>query len=77
MDTSPHNLQTLFRQLGLSDRSPDIDRFIAEHRLPTAAQPLAAAPFWSPAQATFLQEAIDQDSDWCEAVDELDRMLRR
>jgi hypothetical protein len=76
MDTSLHNPQTLFRQLGLSDRPQDIVRFIAEHRLSTAAQPLAAAPFWSPAQAAFIQEAIEQDSDWCEVVDELDRMLR-
>ena len=76
MDTSLHDLPTLCRQLGLSDRPDDIVAFIAEHRLNHAAGPLAAAPFWTPAQAAFLAEAIEQDSDWCEAVDELDRLLR-
>lgn len=76
MDTSPHNLQTLFQQLGLPDRPADIERFVADHRLMLAGAPLAAAPFWNAEQAVFLREAIEQDSDWCEAVDELDRMLR-
>ena len=76
MDTSLHDLPTLFRQLGLSEGPDDIAAFIAEHRLNRAAGPLADAPFWTPAQAAFLTEAIEQDSDWCEAVDELDRLLR-
>jgi hypothetical protein len=29
------------------------------------------APFWTPAQAAFLQQAVAQDSEWTTAVDEL------
>ena len=36
---------------------------------------LEEAPFWSPAQATFLREEILEDGDWAEAVDELNLRL--
>jgi hypothetical protein len=38
--------------------------------------PLPQADFWSASQASFLREAVADDSDWCEVVDELDRLLR-
>lgn len=75
MDTSAHNLNTLFKQLGLPSSDQDIERFIQEHRSRTGMDPLQDAPFWSPAQARFIQEAWEDDSDWCEAVDELSSLL--
>ncbi|WP_207062972.1 DUF2789 domain-containing protein [Motiliproteus sp. SC1-56] len=75
MDTSAHNLNTLFQQLGLPSSDQDIQRFIRKHRTETGLDPLEGAPFWSPAQARFIQEAWEQDSDWCEAVDELNMRL--
>ncbi|MDF3932662.1 DUF2789 domain-containing protein [Pseudomonas citronellolis] len=70
MDTTPHTFAELFKQLGLPNERQDIDAFLAGHRL-EADQALADAPFWNEAQATFLREALDDDSDWAEEVDEL------
>ncbi len=74
MDTVPHNLATLFAQLGLPDDRTSIDHFIASHRL-EPGQALADAPFWHEAQAEFLREALQEDSDWAEEVDELAVLL--
>jgi hypothetical protein len=35
------------------------------------------ASFWTQAQASFLREAIEEDADWAELVDQLDVMLRK
>lgn len=72
MDTNQHNFDTLFTQLGLQT---DIDRFVTEHRPLAADLHIWQAPFWNQAQADFLRESIEGDSDWAEMVDELDRRL--
>jgi len=36
----------------------------------------SGADFWNEAQAAFLSEAVAEDSEWCELVDELDCLLR-
>ncbi|MCI0652854.1 MAG: DUF2789 domain-containing protein [Methylococcaceae bacterium] len=77
MDTSSHDIHALFLQLGLTNRSEDIDAFVERHQRLEPGIPLDQAPFWTEAQSTFLREAISEDSDWCEAVDELDTRLRR
>ena len=76
MDSSNHNIQTLFLRLGFPNRLEDVQSFIEAHRGLAGDIPLSKAGFWSPAQAAFLQEAIEDDSDWCEIVDELDNRLR-
>jgi hypothetical protein len=75
MDTSQHSLQTLFQQLGLSSDEVSIENFIFNNRLGKAT-PLDHAACWSAHQAQFIREALDQDSDWSEVVDQLDVMLR-
>ncbi|MEH6823191.1 MAG: DUF2789 family protein [Motiliproteus sp.] len=77
MDTSAHTLQTLFQQLGLPSETNQIDQFIRQHRAATGLDPLEGANFWSPSQAHFIQEALYQDSDWCEVVDELNSRLHQ
>jgi len=77
MDTSNHNLQTLFQQLGLPSEPNQIDQFIRQHRAETGIDRLESARFWTPSQARFIQEAINLDSDWCEAVDELNQRLHQ
>ena len=67
LETNSRDVNALLRQLGLA---PDVDAFVAAHRLP-AGVPLAKAPFWSPAQAAFLEQAIVEDADWAQAVDAL------
>ena len=76
MDTSDHTLQALFLQLGLPHQLEDIQSFIERRKGLSAAIPLEEADFWSPSQAAFLREAIEQDSDWCEIVNQLDSDLR-
>ncbi|MGL4317923.1 MAG: DUF2789 domain-containing protein [Pseudomonas sp.] len=76
MDTSEHNLSSLFKQLGLPAGKADIDAFIGSHRLSDGLA-LAEAPFWNKAQAGFLAQALNDDSDWAEAADELAVRLSR
>jgi hypothetical protein len=40
------------------------------------AKALDQADFWSSSQAVFLKEALEEDADWVEAVNELDVRLR-
>lgn len=75
MDTSTHSLQTLFQQLGLSNNDIAMDAFFTNHHLPRDI-PLEKAAFWNAAQAQFIHEAIELDSDWAEVVDQLDAQLR-
>jgi Protein of unknown function (DUF2789) len=77
MDTSIHTLQTLFCQLGLADGAGQINAFIELHRPLPSNISLTEANFWNEAQAAFLAEAIEDDSDWCEFVDKLDCLLRK
>lgn len=76
MDTSIHTLQMLFRQLGLADDAEQIVAFIELYRPLSSDIALPKAYFWNEAQAAFLIEAIEDDSDWCELVDKLDCLLR-
>ena len=76
MDTSTHTMSTLFAQLGLPNSDEEIQRFIETHRELRSTEELADASFWNAGQAAFLREAIEDDSDWAEVVDQLDASLR-
>jgi len=76
MDTSIHTMQTLFCQLGLAGDKEQINAFIEKHRPLPPNIVLSKADFWNETQAAFLAEAVAEDSDWCELVDELDCLLR-
>lgn len=76
MDTSDHHqMYTLFEQLGLSSGAEQIKQFIDTHSL-AQGEHIQDAKFWTAAQASFLREAIQDDSDWAELVDHLDVTLR-
>ena len=75
MDTSTHNLNTLFQQLGLSNTETNIDHFIASHSIEPTTK-ITEAFFWNDAQISFLKDALTDDSDWAELVDYLDCLLR-
>ena len=76
MDTSIHTMQTLFCQLGLASDEEQINAFIEKHRPLPSDITLSEADFWNETQSVFLAEAVEDDSDWCELVDELDCLLR-
>jgi hypothetical protein len=76
MDTSNHySMATLFEQMGMDGSAEGMNKFLREHRL-FEDQVIAQADFWSPSQAAFVMEAIAEDSDWSELVDQLDAALR-
>lgn len=75
MESSIHTLNNLFAQLGLPSDDIEIDRFIQTHRPLATNLSLSEAPFWSPAQATFLCEEIMKDADWAQVIDQLNVRL--
>ena len=77
MNKHMHHFKDLFAQLGLPTDESGIEHFIAAHAPVPDHLRLAEAPFWTPAQAAFLREAILQDSDWVDLVDQLSIALRK
>ncbi len=77
MEPNTPTLADLFAQLGLDADGAAQRAFIAAHAPLPAYLPLPDAPFWTPAQATFLREALLEDAEWAEVVDELDALLRK
>ncbi|WP_028453808.1 DUF2789 domain-containing protein [Chitinilyticum aquatile] len=76
METLHADLPTLFAQLGLPTTPAAIRAFIASHVLPPGVA-LPDAAFWRASQADFLREALAEDSEWAEVVDELALLLSR
>lgn len=76
MDSGYNSIVSLFQQLGLPSAPEKIDEFIARHHCLCDGMRLDEAPFWNDSQAEFIREARADDSDWAEAVDQLDVRLR-
>ena len=76
MDTSQHTLNTLFDQLGLPSDDGEIEQFVSRHKPLARNVKLSHASFWNGAQAGFIKQAIAEDADWAEVVDQLDAQLR-
>lgn len=74
MYTSTTAIPQLFEQLGLKSSNLAIARFIKHHPLPEDTK-LQSATFWNPSQRQFLNDSLQQDSDWAEVVDQLDALL--
>ena len=76
MDLLTHTQNALFAQLGLPATGEDIEQFILRHKIEHDCL-LVDAEFWTASQVAFLQEALQDDSDWVELVDQLDVLLRQ
>jgi uncharacterized protein DUF2789 len=76
MENFEHTMNDLFAQLGLSDVDSEIDNFIHQHRPIADDLSLEKAPFWNKGQSQFIHEALHEDSDWSELVDQLNTRLR-
>lgn len=71
-----YDLRALFEQLGLPDDVDSIEAFIQSHSLdPNLA--IEEAPFWNPAQASFLREELQKDAEWAPVIDELNALLHK
>lgn len=76
MEKPVHRFKDMFEQLGLPSDPDSIEAFIRTHSpLPDDVK-LQDAPFWTPAQAAFLREELQEDADWAELVDVLNVALR-
>lgn len=71
-----HDLPELFEQLGLANDEASIEAFVREHRPIPMNLRIWEADFWNPSQAEFLEQAILEDADWVEVVDQLNSLLR-
>lgn len=76
MDTTPQDFSHLFEQLGIDSSESNIDKFIAEHKIPNNVL-LSQADFWNESQKSFLKEAIEEDAQWSELIDHLDTLMRK
>ncbi len=76
MDTSKHDMNGLFNQLGLDSTRSGIYHFVKSHNI-EADVTIDEAPFWSSSQASFIADSIAEDGDWSEIIDQLDAMLRK
>ena len=76
METSIHDMNALFAQLGLEETNDSIETFISTHKPIPEDMELYEAEFWSKSQADFLKESIAEDSDWAVVVDHLNVLLR-
>jgi len=70
----PALLHSFFNNLANSPAS--IAQFLKDHSPLPGHVALPDAPFWSPAQACFLREALAQDNDWAQQADQLNKALR-
>jgi hypothetical protein len=77
MEQSPHDMSSLFAQLGEANDEQSIDRFIKSHAPLESDVQLHEAPFWTPAQAGFLREATLDDAEWVAIVDALNAELHQ
>lgn len=77
MEPTQHTLNNLFAQLGLPASDQEIETFIQTHSHLAGYLTLAEAPYWTPAQATFLREEILKDADWAEVIDQLNARLHK
>ena len=75
MEYQFHSLPALFEQLGLDSSPAQIRLFLETHAPLPHDLALQDAPFWTPSQASFLREAVQDDSDWAEVVDMLNSDL--
>jgi hypothetical protein len=75
MPLTQTDIPKLFEQLGMDSSNLAIARFVKNHNLPADVE-LRDADFWTEAQRQFISDAWKADSDWVEAVDKLDALLR-
>ena len=75
MDLSSHNMSNLFKQLGLPSDETSIRQFIKDNGPIPADQPIYEASCFTDAQAAFLAQGLDEDSDWSEVIDTLHSAL--
>lgn len=75
MNNANHRFHELFAQLGLPNNADEIAHFLTVHASMADGFRLPDAPYWTHSQASFLRDALLQDSDWSGLVDQLSQAL--
>lgn len=75
MERSPHDMNSLFAQLGEASDAQSIARFISSHAPLDGDVQLHEATFWTVSQAGFLREATLDDAEWAVIIDALNSEL--
>ncbi|GGB62284.1 DUF2789 domain-containing protein [Shewanella inventionis] len=75
MDTTENDLGHLFKQLGLGYTQQEIDSFVSRNKVNKDTL-LIDADCWNHSQRAFLKEALNEDAQWSEIIDQLDVMMR-
>lgn len=70
------SLVDLFNQLGLSSDEAAVEQFIQQHKGLAQSTHIEDAPFWNQAQANFIHNALLEDAEWAELIDQLNSRLR-
>jgi hypothetical protein len=76
MESNHTNMPDLFAQLGLSNDQESIEKFILENGGLARSIHIENAPFWSEPQAEFIKNALAEDAEWAELIDQLNALLR-
>ncbi|WP_415898932.1 DUF2789 family protein [Neptuniibacter sp. QD48_11] len=76
MNYHSREIENLFKKLGLNDDPNYIENFIEKNKIDSIETHLADAPCWNKSQSIFLRNKIYSDSQWSEAIDQLDIILR-
>lgn len=76
MNVTTPTLEVLFEQLGLPADQDSIDSFINSHKGLADSIHIEDAPFWTNAQASFINGALNEDAEWAEIIDQLNSRLR-
>ena len=69
-------MEDLFEQLGLPSHQKAIDEFIQVHSGLAQRTHIEDAEFWSTQQADFIRNALGEDAEWAELIDQLNILLR-
>ncbi len=77
MHTPAYSLNTLFAQMGLANSDEAIDAFISSHSPIPGDIQLPDAACWNASQAALLKQAVVDDSDWTEVVEQLDALMHK
>jgi hypothetical protein len=75
MNSTNPTLNNLFEQLGLAADEGSIDEFIETHKGLSNELHIENAEFWTSAQASFIKNALTEDAEWAELIDQLNSRL--
>ena len=76
MESNHTKMQDLFAQLGLANDQASIDKFVSDNGGLARKTHIENAAFWSKPQAEFIKNALAEDAEWAELIDQLNTLLR-